>query len=196
MKNALFGAISKIFFKSKDEWEHYRHTALGSSDTIDLDKVYRNNSASAIKIKEAIAKKSDIKKTQAALASYCFSLISIAWPDHPILKDNTKVDVSALDDIDSLWYSLNESVDSSTSGSDKSDSFGSSAYTNADDNSLFITGQNPNIQVTIKKEPQDDEYVFTPRIKRNNHSTSTPENTRITRSLSRAPYDEIKSSEL
>ena len=169
---------------------------MGSSDTIDLDKVYRTNSASAIKIKEAIAKKSDIKKTQAALASFCFSLISIAWPDHPILKDNTRIDVSALDDIDSLWYSLNESIDSNTSGSNNSDSTGSSAFTNADDNSLFITGQNPNIQVSVKKEPIDDEYVFTPRIKRNAQSTSTPDNTRITRSLSRAPYDEIKSTEL
>ena len=73
---------------------------------------------------------------------------------------------------------------------------GSSAFTNADDNSLFITGQNPNIQVTVKKEPLDDEYVFTPRIKRHTQSTSTPDNTRLTRSLSRAAYDEIKSSEL
>ena len=158
--------------------------------------MYRTNSSTALKIKDAIAKKSDIKKTQAALASFCFSLIFIAWPNHPILKDDTRIDVSALDDIDSLWYSLNESIDSNASSSNNSDSMGSSAFTNADDNSLFITGQNPNIQVTVKKEPLDDEYVFTPRIKRHTQSTSTPDNTRLTRSLSRAAYDEIKSSEL
>ena len=187
---------------------------MRSSTTIDLDQAYRENSNAGRKIKNALSKKSEIKNIQSALASFCFSVIQIAFPNHPVLSDNTNIDSSAFESIETLFISLNESIDSSSTNSSKSDtgtqnSLGESNFTRDpdyfSDDEFFISSQPPNFQANIKTEPEDDKLVFTPRIIRKN-STSSPntvdnakpqkvQNGKGVRKLSNSPFDDIEVGE-
>ena len=187
---------------------------MRSSTTIDLDQAYRGNSNAGRKIKNALSKKSEIKTIQAALASFCFSVIQIAFPNHPVLSDTSGIDASAFESIETLFISLNESVDSSASSSSKSDNgsqnlMGDSNFTRDpdffSDDEFFISSQPPNFQANIKIEPEDDTLTFTPRIVRKN-STSSPNNVdnsktrndkngKGIRKLSNSPFDDIEVGE-
>ena len=70
--------------------------------------------------------KLDIKTIRADLAHYCFNLISIGFPNHPILADTTVCNETPMEFSD-LYVCLDDSIKSSTSassatGSDNSES--------------------------------------------------------------------------
>ena len=187
---------------------------MQNSKVIDLDKTYRGNTMSGKKIKNALSKKQEIRSIQHALASYCFSIITIVYPDHPLLSDSTKVEVSAFEDIDSLFITLNESIktknddDTKSKGSNESYQSFNSDLNSQDqsnvtrdpdylsDDDYFISTQNPDFKANIKIEPEDSELTFTPRIIRKN-SQSTPSGNekeqakRPSVKLTRSPFDDI-----
>lgn len=125
------------------------------------------------------------------------------------MNDINTIDASAFESIETLFISLNESIDSSTSGSTNYDtvqqnSLGESNYTRDpdyfSDDEFFVSSQNPNFEANIKIEPQDENLTFTPRIVRR-HSTPSPsqstrsksnKNEKGSRKLSTSPFDDIK----
>ena len=198
------------FFQSKDEWSHHR-TLTQSKAVIDLDKYGKDESAK--RIKNALSRKGDFKTIQNALSNFCFSIIIVAFPEHPILQDEQKIDLDAFEDIDTLFITLNETVETSNPDFNWSTTANDSRYT--EDPDFYISMQHPNFVANIKTEPTDDTFdtrkTSTPAVSdhTSDQSTSSDGTNSIDgsfttapcgittrsytqRNLSESPFDQIK----
>ena len=155
--------LSSDIFQSKHEWTQYREEVYHSNAVIDLE-FSQDSLESAKKIKDAVLRKGDLKTIQIALAYFCFSIISVAFPTHPILTQETRIDYDAFEDIDTLFVTLNDAV--MYNESSESAEIGSSRYTNDPD--FYISMQNPFFNAVVKTEPTDSDFD-TIKVK-----TSTP----------------------
>ena len=127
-------------------------------DNIDLerlDRLYSANKEMGNSIKNLISVKNDLKTIRADLAHYCFNLIQIAFPEHPILSDTSTLQENPLDFTELFWI-LEDSVDSAMNKSDS----------NSSTDSVQITKNPPRVLYNhmdvIKTEPPGNDDHSTP----------------------------------
>ena len=130
-------------------WADYSSKTIHDDDVIDLEKLskkYSDNIEKGKRIKNLSALKFDIKAIRADLANFCFSLISVTFPDHPLLSDTSNCEQAPMEFSD-LYAAIDDSLnsDKSTSGSSDSDSY----------QGIFIT-KNPieNYKIDTRSEAQ------------------------------------------
>ena len=151
--------------QSTAQWAVYRSKTIDDenmADNIDLerlDKLYSENKAMGDEIKHLITIKNDLRTIRADLADYCFNLIQIAYPEHPILSDTSTIQENPIEFSDLFWI-LEDSVDlKNTSGSSSSsDSIVGSSSVRITKNPAKILYNHAD----VKTEPPSNEYRSTP----------------------------------
>ena len=86
-----------------------------------MDKKYSANVEKANLIKQLFNLKLDIKSIRADLAHYCFNLISIGFPNHPVLVDTSVCEEAPMEFSD-LYACLDDSLKSNNGSSSDSGS--------------------------------------------------------------------------
>ena len=88
--------------------------SIGILDIEELDKKYDENKDKSAAIKNLINIKNDVEIIRADLAHFCYDVISIGFPDHPLLNDLSVKQSTSLNVMD-LFAVLDGALETSDS---------------------------------------------------------------------------------